>query len=111
MVELKYQGPSPTANASGCFDLHLGCTMFIVKAGHTCLIPTGTRVALPESYVGQVFGRRSLSTKGIVVHVNSIDDGDIGVVVTNTGDKDFLFREGDRVAQLMIQKVEQVAFS
>jgi dUTP pyrophosphatase len=73
-------------------------------------------MALPSGYEGMVRPRSGLALKhGITVLntpgcVDSDYRGDVGVILINHGDKVFTVNQGDRIAQLIINKVEQVEF-
>lgn len=90
----------------------------VVKAGGgRALIPTGIRIALPEGYAGFVQPRSGLALRHGITLANSpglIDAGyrdEISVIVINTDPSDdFEIHRGDRIAQLVIQRVEQAAF-
>ena len=90
----------------------------IVEAGGgRALVPTGIRVAIPDGYAGFVQPRSGLALRHGITLANSpglIDSGyrdELAVIVINTDPKDdFEINRGDRIAQLVIQKVEQGAF-
>ncbi len=90
----------------------------VLKAGGgRALVPTGIRVAIPEGYAGFVQPRSGLALRHGVTLANSpglIDSGyrdELAVIMINTDPSaDFEVRRGDRIAQLVIQKVEQAAF-
>lgn len=76
------------------------------------LIPTGIHIGLPVGYEAQVRPRSGLALKHGVTVLNApgtIDadyTGEIGVVLINLGDKDFVINDGDRIAQLVIARHE-----
>ena len=81
------------------------------------MVPTGVRLAIPEGYAGFVQPRSGLALHHGVTVVNSpglIDAGyrdEIAVIVINTDPvEDFEIRRGDRIAQLVVQRVEQASF-
>lgn len=89
----------------------------VPAGGGRALVPTGVRVAIPEGYAGFVQPRSGLAWRHGVTVVNSpglIDAGyrdEIAVIVINTDpSSDFEIRRGDRIAQLVVQRVEQVSF-
>ncbi len=92
-------------------DLRAACNRRL-KPGERALIPTGIRVAIPPGYVGIIKDRSGLALhKGIHILAGVIDSGyrgEVGVVLLNLGEEDFLIREGDRVAQLLILPVVEV---
>ena len=85
--------------------------------GERDLIKTGIAIAIPLGFVGLVHPRSGLGLKSGVSVVNTpgtIDSGyrgEIGVVLINHDlEKSFTVKKGDRIAQLVIQKVENVQF-
>ena len=83
----------------------------VLKPGEIKLVPTGIQIGIPPGYEGQVRPRSGLALKHGISIVNSpgtIDAdyrGEVGVILVNLGKKDFLIRRGDRIAQLVINKV------
>ena len=81
------------------------------------LIPTGLHVALPEGYEAQVRPRSGLALKHGLTVLNApgtIDAdyrGEIGVVLINLSQEDFTINDGERIAQLVVARYEQVEFS
>lgn len=84
----------------------------IVPARGRALVKTGIRVMLPHGTYARVASRSGLSVKrGIEVGAGVIDAGyrgEIGVVVYNHTDDAFEVSAGDRIAQLIVQRVELV---
>ena len=80
------------------------------------LIPTGLHIALPEGYEAQIRPRSGLAIKKGITVINTpgtIDPdyrGDIGVVLVNISNKDFIVQPGERIAQMVINKFEQAEF-
>lgn len=78
------------------------------------LIPTGLYMEIPEGYEGQVRPRSGLALKSGITVLNSpgtIDAdyrGQICVILINLSDKPFLINSGDRIAQMIIARCEQV---
>ncbi len=78
-----------------------------------CLVPTGLRIALPEGYEAQVRPRSGLALKKGVTVLNTpgtIDAdyrGEIGVILINLSQEDFLVEDGERIAQMVISRCEQ----
>ncbi len=77
------------------------------------LIRTGVRMAIPPGYEGQVRPRSGLALKHGLTMVNTpgtIDSdyrGEIGLIMINLGDEPFRIRSGERLAQLVICKIER----
>ena len=87
-----------------------------LKPGGRVLVKTGIHLEIPEGYEGQVRPRSGLALKHGISCVNSpgtIDSdyrGDVGVILINHGNEDFIIEDGDRIAQLVIMKVEKPNF-
>src|SRR5215467_5041341 len=88
---------------------------FVLEPGERVLVPTGIAVAIPEGYAGFVLPRSGLAARNGIALVNSpglIDSGyrgEVTVVMINTDRSEaFRIRRGDRIAQLVIQRVEEV---
>ena len=85
----------------------------VLKSDEIKLVPTGIQISIPPGYEGQVRPRSGLALKHGISIVNSpgtIDAdyrGEVGVILVNLGKKDFLIRRGDRIAQLVINKVSR----
>jgi dUTP pyrophosphatase len=79
------------------------------------LVDTGIAVKIPQGFAGFVYNRSSQGKKGITIphSVGVIDSGyrdTIKVLLKNIGDDPYKITAGDRIAQLVIQKVELVGF-
>ena len=87
-----------------------------IPAHQRVLVKTGIKIAIPERYVGLVHPRSGLALKHGITVLNApgtIDAGyrgEVGVILLNTGALDFEVKAGDRIAQLVIQKVETAEF-
>jgi dUTP pyrophosphatase len=89
-----------------------------IPPGERALIPSGVCIAIPEGYAGFVQPRSGLALKHGISIVNApglIDSkyrGEIGIILINTDKSEaFEIKRGDKIAQLVIQKVESVAFN
>ncbi|MDA2962852.1 MAG: dUTP diphosphatase [Actinomycetota bacterium] len=110
--------PLPTYAKGGDAGADLVTTRdFTLAPGERRLIPTGIAVALPNGYVGLVHPRSGLALKHGVTLVNSpgtIDAGyrgEISIIIINLDPAASIsFSKGDRIAQLLIQKVERANF-
>ena len=86
----------------------------VLKPFQRALIPTGLFMALPEGYEAQVRPRSGLALKHGITVLNTpgtIDAdyrGEIGVILVNLGQDDFVVNDGERIAQMVIAKYEQV---
>lgn len=88
----------------------------IVPAKGTGFFNTGLKVSIPEGFEGQVRGRSGLARKkgiGITHGIGTIDAdyrGEIGIMLCNWSDEDFVVTVGDRIAQLVIMPVVRAEF-
>ena len=97
-------------------DLHT--TVDVVLApGDRALVPTGIALALPEGYVGLVHPRSGLAARHGVSIVNTpgtVDAGyrgEVKVLLVNLDPREPVeLRRGERIAQLVVQRVERAAF-
>ena len=82
-----------------------------------CLVPTGLFMALPEGYEAQVRPRSGLAIKKGITVLNSpgtIDAdyrGEVCVILINLSAEEFVINDGERIAQMVIAKHEQVEWS
>ena len=89
---------------------------FVIKPMQRVVVPCGFKMAMPAGYEAQVRPRSGLALKHGISMPNApgtIDAdyrGEVGVVVINLGESDFIVRRGDRIAQMVINKVEHVVF-
>ena len=110
-VKLSQDATTPTkANESDAgFDLYASHGTIIEKHTHK-LIKTGIAMQIPKGYVGVIWPRSGMAYKyGIDVFAGVIDSGyrgDIGVILFNSQYSDYNVEKGDRIAQLVLQKVE-----
>lgn len=80
------------------------------------LIPTGLFIELPEGYEAQIRPRSGLAIKQGITCLNSpgtIDSdyrGEIKIILINLSDEEQVIQPGDRIAQLVIQKVEHAVW-
>lgn len=87
-----------------------------IPAHQRVLVKTGIKIAIPNGYVGLVHPRSGLALKHGITVLNApgtIDAGyrgEVGVILLNTGALDFEVKAGDRIAQLVVQKVETAEF-
>ena len=78
------------------------------------LVPTGLYMEIPEGYEGQVRPRSGLAIKSGITVLNSPGPSDadsrgqVCVILVNLSDKSFVINNGDRIAQLIIARCEQV---
>ena len=120
VVEVKIinQSPNPlpayaTAGSSGMdVRAHLDVPV-VLKPFERSLLPTGLFIELPENYEVQIRPRSGLAIKQGITCLNSpgtIDAdyrGEIKIILINLSGEDQVINPGDRIAQMVIQKVEK----
>jgi dUTP pyrophosphatase len=99
-------------------DLYARTEATLEPGGGRALVPTGVALAIPEGYAGFVQPRSGLALKHGVTCLNTpglIDSGyrdELKVLLVNTDPRDrYTVRRGDRIAQLVIQAVEEAKFT
>lgn len=107
--------PAYATMASAGMDLRANLTEPVVlKPLERCLIPTGLYMALPQGYEAQVRPRSGLAIKKGITVLNSpgtIDAdyrGEVCVILVNLSAEDFVIEDGERIAQMVIARHEQV---
>ena len=89
----------------------------ILKPMKRSLIPTGLYMELPVGYEAQIRPRSGLALKKGISIVNSpgtIDAdyrGEIGIILINLSEADFVVNDGERICQMVINKVEAISWS
>ena len=88
-----------------------------LQPGERALVPTGIAIALPDGYVALVHPRSGLAIKHGVTMVNAPGTVDAGyrgelqcIMINHDPEEAITFHKGDRIAQLVIQKVERAEF-
>lgn len=81
----------------------------VVPARGKAIVKTGLKMAIPEGYYGRVAPRSGLAVKKFIDTGAGVIDadyrGELGVVLFNFSDQDFSVEPGDRIAQLLIEKI------
>jgi dUTP pyrophosphatase len=108
--------PSRATPGSAGWDLRAAVDEpTVVAPGERRLIPTGISVAIPSGWEGQVRPRSGLAIKhgiGVVNAPGTIDSdyrGEVQVILINLGSEPFAIARGDRIAQLIFSRVEEVS--
>jgi dUTP pyrophosphatase len=98
-------------------DLHAREDALVPAGGGRATVPTGISIALPPGHGGFVLPRSGLAARHGVTVVNApglIDAayrGEVKVVVLNTDpNEDYQIHRGDRIAQLVVHRVEEIAW-
>jgi dUTP pyrophosphatase len=88
----------------------------VIPPGEWKLVPTGISIALPEGYEAQVRPRSGLALKQGVSILNTpgtVDAdyrGEVGVILMNHSKENLVIKRGDRIAQMIINKIERITF-
>ncbi|MBE6347036.1 MAG: dUTP diphosphatase [Lentimicrobiaceae bacterium] len=86
----------------------------VIKPMQRVLVPTGLFMEIPEGYEGQVRPRSGLAIKSGITVLNTpgtIDAdyrGEVKIILINLSDTDFTINSGDRVAQIVFARYEQM---
>jgi dUTP pyrophosphatase len=119
LQQLDAELPPPSYAREGDAGADLVATADVVLRcrGGRAVVPTGVAVAIPSGYAGLVLPRSGLAARHGLTCLNApglIDSGYRGeiqvVLVNHDPEQDYAVSRGDRVAQLVLIKVEQAAF-
>lgn len=111
MIKFKLQQPNAIAPTSGSeqaagLDLY-SCENIDIPAGKSARINTGVCMEIASGLVGLIWPRSKISTRfNIDILAGVVDSdyrGEIQIALINHGDKPFEVREGDKIAQIIIQ--------
>ena len=113
----KHQTPSYETILSAGMDLRANISeSLILKPLERVIVKTGLFIALPAGLEAQVRPRSGLAAKRGITVLNSpgtVDAdyrGEIGIILVNLSNEDFLIKDGERIAQLIIAKHEQITW-
>ena len=113
----KHQLPAYETIQSAGVDLRANIdSPIVLKPLERALIKTGLFMALEDGYEAQVRPRSGLAYKNGITVLNSpgtIDAdyrGEVGVILVNLSNTDFVIEDGERIAQMVIAKYEQADF-
>lgn len=114
----KHKLPEYATALSAGMDLRANIDEPIVlKPMERRIIPTGLFMSLPQGYEAQVRPRSGLAIKKGITVLNSpgtIDAdyrGEIGVILINLSNEDFVIEDGERIAQMVIARHEQISWN
>lgn len=88
----------------------------VLKPGERALVPTGLAIALPSGYEAQIRPRSGLAFKHGMTVLNSpgtVDAdyrGEVKVLMINLGQEPFAVKRGERIAQMVVAPVTQIAW-
>lgn len=106
-----------TAEAAG-LDIYAAVTEALtLEPKAIALVPTGFAMALPHGFEAQIRPRSGLAVKHGITMINSpgtIDAdyrGEVKIAVINLGNKSYVIRRGERIAQMVVQPVYRANFT
>lgn len=110
----RWDAPSYATEGSAGVDLKANIDDPITLAPlQRVVVPTGLRIALPKGTEAQVRPRSGLAAKHGITVINTpgtIDAdyrGEVGVILINLSDKDFVINPGERIAQMVLARYER----
>ena len=110
----KHALPQYATALSAGMDLRANIdTPILLKPMQRKLVPTGLYIALHEGFEAQIRPRSGLALKKGITLLNTpgtIDAdyrGEIGVIVVNLSEEDFIIEDGERIAQMVIARYEK----
>jgi dUTP pyrophosphatase len=101
---------SSGADIYACLDSEV-----MLKPQEIQLIPTGFSMEIPEGYEAQIRPRSGLAVKGISVPnapgtIDADYRGEVKIILINLGKEDFVIKNHDRIAQMIIARTEKAEF-
>ena len=105
--------PSKAHHDDAAYDLRSRVEMS-APPGQPCLVPTGLFLELPGGFEAQIRPRSGLALKHAITLLNTpgtIDAGyrgEVGAILFNAGREPFAIKRGDRIAQMVIQRLPEV---
>ena len=107
--------PTPSYKHEGDagFDVHAASSC-VLASGERKIVPTGIKMAVPSGFEAQVRPRSGLAAKYGISVVNTpgtVDSGyrgEVGVILINHGNEAFTVEKHERIAQIVINKIEVV---
>jgi len=82
---------------------------FVLNPGERKVCLTGIAMAIPTGYVGLIWDKSGVAAKGGIKTMGGVIDsnyrGEIGIILKNLSDNKYKISKGDKIAQMLIQKV------
>lgn len=112
----KSKHPLPQYATEGSAGMDLRANIdepIVLKPLERALVPTGLFIALPIGYEAQIRPRSGLALKHGITLANAIGTidadyrGEIGVILINLSNEDFIIEDGERIAQMVIARYER----
>lgn len=120
MLEIKIKsdkGTLPKYETEGAAGMDISANLdkdIVLMPGERKLIPTGLYVEIPNGYEIQIRARSGLAIKFGITLVNGIGTidsdyrGEIKVPIINLGHEDFIIKDKDRIAQMVVARYEKI---
>jgi dUTP diphosphatase len=117
VAERMHDIPLPQYATSGSAGMDICAAVeqtIVIPPGETALIPSGFSIELPHGYEAQIRPRSGLAIKhhiGILNSPGTIDSdyrGEVKIILTNFGRKNFEVKRGDRIAQMIVASYSRV---
>lgn len=117
-INIVFEGknkPEQQHNGDAGYDLKSSVDI-IVESNKRVLVPTDIRIDIPFGYVGYIMTRSGLAFKNGIVVLNApgvVDSGykgELKVLLHNFSEDNFIIKQGDRIAQLVIQEIKTCNF-
>ncbi|MGQ9471411.1 MAG: dUTP diphosphatase [Candidatus Aminicenantales bacterium] len=83
----------------------------VIRPGEVKAVPTGLKIAIPPGFVGLIWDKSGLALRGVHRLAGVVDSGyrgEVRVVLVNLGQENFEIGAGMKIAQMLVQPVEQV---
>jgi dUTP pyrophosphatase len=113
----KHPLPAYETSASAGMDLRANLdSEVLIKPLERFLIPTGLFIEIPEGYEAQIRPRSGLAIKHGITLLNTpgtIDSdyrGEVKIILVNLSNQDFIVKDGERIAQMVIAEHKKVAW-
>lgn len=112
----KSKHPLPQYQTQGSSGMDLRANLgekIILKSLERTLVPTGIYIELPQGYEAQIRARSGLALKkglSLPNGIGTIDSdyrGELKIIFVNLGKEDIEINDGDRIAQMVIMKIER----
>jgi dUTP pyrophosphatase len=105
--------PKKGSYGAAGYDISSNCDIVVYPRGGRALVTTGLAIFIPSGTYGRIAPRSGLALKaGINVGAGVIDSdyrGEVGVILFNHSDTEFAIKSGDRIAQLILERIEDRA--
>ena len=109
ILDAHAEAPVRGSDHAAGYDLTT-CRDFVVEPGESVLVPTGVALQIPRGHYGRIAARSSLAVRGVDIGGGVIDAdyrGEVKVVPYNRGSEVLSFKTGERIAQLILERISQ----